>query len=276
MSLIKRPDKAILDRVNAEDQLSLTVRDVRYQSPVEIAVQPVTDSNTRIRMLATQIAPYRGAVSIMYRRALISEAFSDKGGVNPIHIKVPATAQTLHQCLSYLNLFYGFPIEKGEVEDTRIDWDLNQVVIRFTPEAKGWSGEVTASVEVGGYILSEIAPISPLVLFKYPQFNTKKGQAPVYSYRYDFSTFGEYLANVTAGNMDLLEIAKRLKTTTGDDWNAYRNPDNFNIRESKFVYNGLNNNPAILANRNYTRVLVIDLGLFCINFGGYLYLHYDA
>lgn len=276
MSLIKRPEKAILDRVNAEDQLSLTVRDVTYQSPVEIPPISGTNSDTRIRMLATQIAPYRGAVSVTYRKPLITECFTNKGGVNGITIKVPATTTKLHDCLSYLKLFYGFPIEPYEVENTDIDWDQNQVVIRFTPEAKGWSGEVIANVVLGPFILSEILTVKTLQLFNYPQFNTRKGQGPIYSYRFNFSDYANQLKDMTAENMDLAVIANVMKYVTGDNWNTYRNPDLFNIKESHFVYNGLNNNPDILANRNYTRVLVIDLGLFNINFGGYLYLHYDV
>ncbi|MCT7475980.1 hypothetical protein N5V81_13435 [Escherichia coli] len=142
-----------------------------------------------------------------------------------------------------------------------------------TPTSLGWIGQQQVQLLPGDALLP--ANFEPLTVtpYEYPYFNIKVGQGAVYSYPWRFDNFAEEFQRLGAA-ITAERLAQILKTVTGDNWTTYRNPIDFNLREAVVVYNGRNKaelptNPAV------DNVLIVELSLYCLNFGGRLYLHYN-
>lgn len=275
--LIKSPQQYLIDELNRIAGLALTVADVSFGLPQPLDTVGTDGSNTQVRITMTQRAPARGAMNLRYHRVPFSTVFTDPDGVNPLRFPVGSLANSSHDVLAQMQRFCGLNLSVDDIERTEIDWDRSHVLIKAAPESLGWLGEVTALISPGDVVISDAFKTVDLQQsFLYPYFNTKLGQAQVYSYRLDFSDYGSYLKAVTAGNVDLSQIAVILKAVTGDDWSVSRNPADYNLKEATVVYNGLNTNSQYPGNTNYSRILVLSMSLFSLKLGGYLYLQYNA
>lgn len=275
--LIKSARQYLIDTVNANAGLALTSDDVTFGLPVALAETTAEGSNTQVRITLTQQAPARGAMNLQYHRIPFTSVFTDADGINPMRFPIGSTANTSLDIVGQIKRFCGVDIVASDLVQTDIDWVNSRVLIKASPESLGWLGEITAVITPGDVVIGDAFTVTSLTnSFLYPYANTKLGQAEIYSYRLDFSESGNYLKTITAANLDLSQIATLLKTITGDDWVVGRNPSNYNLREAAFMYNGLNTNSLYPGNRNYSRILVLNMSLYSLKLGGYLYLHYNA
>lgn len=279
MPLIKSGKQAIVDAVNAYATLGLTEKHLTVGEPEVLDPVGTNGENTRVRLVATQDAPVRGATLVRYRRLPFSTYFTEPDGVNPLVVPVPKNANFAYDVVSNLRQFCGMDIDTGDLMDHEIDRFNMQLLLEAAPNSLGWVGSVTAKLVDGDTVLSDVFKQTDLAgFFAYPNFNTNLGQAALYSYRYDFSDSAAFLKTITSGNLasQLTALAALLKSVTKDDWTVYRNPTDFNLNAVEFRYNGLNNNPQYLGNTNYSRVLVVELAFYSLKLGGLLYIHYNA
>jgi len=275
--LIKSARQYLIDTVNATAQLALQDDDVVFGLPVALPETDAQGNNTQVRMTMTQKAPARGAMNLKYHRVPFTTVFTEFDGINPMRFPAGDLSNTSHDLLAQIKQFCGMDISVDDIVRTDIDWVNSRVLIKAAPESLGWLGEITAIITPGDVVISDAFATTRLTnSFLYPYFNTKLGQAQVYSYRFDFSDYGTYLKTVTTQNLDLTRLAQILKTVTGDDWQVGRNPADYNLKEAEFLYNGLNTNSLYPGNKNYSRILVLSLSLFSLKLGGYLYLQYNA
>lgn len=275
--LIKSARQHLIDTVNSVAHLALEDDDVIFGVPQALPETTVAGSNTQVRLTMTQKAPARGAMNLQYHRVPFSTVFTDADGINPMRFPAGSTSNTSHDIVGQIKQFCGMDIGVDDLVRTDIDWVGNRVLIKAAPESLGWLGEITAIISPGDVVISDAFTQNQLTnSFLYPYFNTKLGQAAVYSYRYDFSDYGTELKAVTASNIDLTRIAAILKAVTGDGWVMGRNPTDYNTRDADVLYNGLNTNSLYQGNKNYNRILVLNLSLYSLKLGGYLYLHYNA
>lgn len=276
MPLIKSGAQAILDSINASASIGLTVKDVEFGVPSVVA-EPVDGKNTKVKVMMGQSAPARGAVVVTYHRLDFAEQFSDHDGANPMVITITDTYNTSLDCVAAMRQYLGMDIDETDLDMTQIDLNDLTVLIKASSTSLGWTGEITAKLIKGDAIISGVFPAPALTgTFLYPNLNTNLGQAAVYSYRYDYSDYGATLKTVTAETLNLTTIAAMMKAVTGQDWVVARNPSDYNLKESEFLYNGLNSNAQYPGNPNYSRILVLNLAFYSLKLGGFLYIHYNA
>jgi hypothetical protein len=224
-----------------------------------------------------QTAPARGAVMVTYHRVDFTEQFTNFDGNNPMVIPITDRYNTSIDCVPAMRQFLGMDISEADLESAEIDLNAMSVNIVASEGSLGWSGSVVAKLVKGDAVIGGVFTTPTLTgTFNYPNANTNLGQASVYSYRYDFSDYGATLKQVTQESMNLVTLAAMLKSVTGQDWSVARNPADYNLKESTFAYNGLNNNTQYPGNANYSRVLVLNLAFYSLKLGGYLYIHYNA
>jgi hypothetical protein len=275
--LIKSPRQYLIDKINADASLALQVDDVIFGVPQALDTPTANGSNTRVRITMAQKAPARGAMWITYHRVPFTKVFTDIDGVNPMQVFAGTTAKSAYDVISNIRQFTGMDLAQEDLVDTGIDWTNKRLLIQAASTSLGWLGQITAKVGPGDTVIGDAFTNRDLQdSFLYPYANTKLGQALIYSYRFDFSDFGSTLLGVTADNLDVTQLATMLKAVTLDDWTVYRNPTDYNLRDAEFVYNGLNTNPAYPGNKNYSRILVLNMSFYSLKLGGYLYLHYNA
>lgn len=276
MPLIKSGAQAILDAINTSASIGLTIEDVQFSLPTVID-NPPDNRNTQVKLQMTQVAPALGAVLVKYHRLDFSEIFTDNTGANPMVIPIAKWYNTSLDCLSAIRQYLGIDITADDLVSAEIDLNDRTVLIKANPNSLGWTGQVVAQLIDGDSIIGGVFDQLKLTgLFAYPYFNTNLGQAGIYSYRFDFTDYGAQLKTLTSDTINLVNIAAMLKAVTKQDWTVARNPSDYNLKDSEFLYNGLNNNPLYPGNTNYTRVLILNLAFYSLKLGGYLYIHYNA
>ena len=275
--LIKSARQYLIDKINADASLALQDDDVIFGKPEALDTPTANGGNTRVRITMAQKAPARGAMWLTYHRVPFTKVFSDIDGINPMQVFAGATALSAHDIISNIHQFNGMDLSKEDLVDNPIDWPNKRMVLQAAPESLGWLGQITVKVGPGDTVIGDAFTERDLQQsFLYPYNNTKLGQALIYSYRFDFSDYGTYLKSVTPETLDVTQLATILKSVTVDDWTVFRNPTDYNLRDAEFVYNGLNTNPAYPGNKNYSRILVLNMSFYSLKMGGYLYLHYNA
>ncbi|AWN08869.1 putative virion structural protein [Salmonella phage SPAsTU] len=278
MPLLATAEQIIIAEVNLENNLDLKVDDVVFGVPAiptsdeDLAAANGHNSKVRIQALATANAI--GATTVFYDRVDFAEMFTDLDGVQPL--RVPARLDTvfwMHDVVSLINQYYGLSLRPSDVENTEINRKTWTVDLIATPTSLGWIGQQVVQLLPGDALLP--ANFEPLTVqpYEYPYFNIKVGQGAIYSYPWRFDNFAEEFQR-SGLTITMERLAQILKTVTGDSWSTYRNPIDFNLKEAIVVYNGRNKaelptNPAV------DNILIVELSLYCLNFGGRLYLHYN-
>lgn len=278
MPILKRPEQLVVDRINLENSTALTVADVQFFIPKV----PTTDEdidlaggrNTVVRIAATPLANATGATYVYYNRLNFTQMFTDASGAQPMNVPVRRdTVYTARDLVPFVNQYYGLMLQPSDIKDLSIDRAGWVVDFEAEENSLGWIGKVPVYLTEGDALLEPQFTTLNIAPYAYPQFNTKLGQGAVYSYPYRFDTYAaELKAMGTAINE--VRLAQILKLVTGDAWSSYRSPVDFNIREALISYNGRNSRD-FPTNPSVDNVLVVELSLYCNNFGGRLYLHYN-
>lgn len=278
MAILKRAEQVIVDAVNRENSLNLTVKDLQFFTPTEPTVaSDVTKAdgrNTMCRVAATQLANATGATYVYFNRLDFSAVFTGPDGNQPLDVPVDLNnVNTAHGIIPALNQFYGMELQEKDIVNHPIDHTTNTVFIEAMPESLGWIGSVVAKVRQGDpQILTNFTNVA-ITGYSYPYFNTKLGQGAVYSYPFRFD---DYAAEFQAAGLkiDISRLAAIIKAVTGNEWVVFRNPIDYNLKEAKVSYNG-KNQPDFPTNPSKDNVMIVELSLYCTNFGGRLYLHYN-
>ncbi|ANZ48170.1 virion structural protein [Erwinia phage vB_EamM_Asesino] len=281
MPILNTAEKLILAEINVENGLDLKDNEVSFGVP-SIPTEPddatkANGHNSMVRVQALPIANATGHTTVYYDRLDFSEMFTGLDGIQPL--RVPARLDsvfTAHDVVPLINQYYGLKLKTSDVENTDINRSSWVVELVATADSLGWLGSIEVQLLPGDALLPSNFDPTSVNPYEYPYFNTKVGQGAVYGYPWRFDDYAVELAAMGASATDakLVRLAQILQKVTSDLWTVYRNPINFNLKETTFVYNG-KNTVAFPTNPSYDNVLVIELSLYCLNLGGRMYIHYN-
>jgi len=278
MPLLATAEEIILAEINLENSLALKAPDVVFGVPaIPTSAEDVAKANGHNAMVRVQALPTASAIgytTVFYDRVDFNDVFTGLDGIQPL--RIPARLDSVfvvHDIVPLINQYYGLSLRTSDIVAANIDRTEWTVPLKATDTSLGWIGEIVVQLLPGDALLAsnfEPTTVSP---YAYPYFNTKVGQAAVYSFPWRFDNFAaEFKAAGTT--ITTARLAAILKTVTGDAWTTYRSPIDFNLKEAIVSYNG-KNSAAFPTNPSVDNVLIIDLSLYCLNLGGKLYLHYN-
>ena len=278
--IVRNPIQQVLDEVNTRNSLNLSLDNVDFVNPHppegDDEIFFAQGKNTCATLVAKQGAPGLGKDKVYYDRFPLTQMFADADDEVGEKIVVPVdldSVTTSRDVIPALNYYYGIYIRPEDVEPILVDKEALTVRLRFEASAPGYTDEIKIKLVSGGALL---APNFPNVEvdgpYEYPYFNIKVGQGSVYAYGYVFDDYAvELKAANTTFSMD--RLAQILAEVTGHPWEVFRLPKEYNLKEAKISYNGPNHS-SFKSNPLAENVLIIELSLYCINFGGQMILHY--
>lgn len=97
--------------------------------------------------------------------------------------------------------------------------------------------------------------------------------AHVYGYQFDFSNERNRLKLIKEGDEPSVELITSLRVITGNDWRLAGESE-YSLDGAKITFNG-KNEPWMLSNSNYNRLMTIELSDKCIGLEGTLILQYN-
>ena len=280
MSLFRDARSQVLADINAKNVTAFKASDVVWgpaQSVAAMNPQPTTTKNTAVTLSAAAGSPYSGQVQVYYDRLSFATVFAN----TPVNTYAKLRAfrpSTIHDLIPALNDYYGLELSADDIEDGPLSLvdGVGSATIIAKPGSWTWTDSFSVSIQPGDLYLDVAMTVTDLNGVQYPSGQSIKGQAEVYSYRYDCSAYGELFAAisvVTEGGEPVTQaLVDAINDLTGDTWTLSAGA--FGLSGAKVIYNGTNslNKPS---NSNYDYLLEIQLSADCSNFAGVLRFHYN-
>ena len=281
MPLFRDARPQIIADINTNNGIVLKMADVVFgqaESVASLPVQPPTTKKTRVMLFASPAAPYTGSVPVYYDRLNFGTVFAH----TPLNTfaKLRSYRPTrIHDLIPDLNNYYGLELTPADIEDGDLVLDNGSgtAVIKAKPGSLNWEGEFTVTIAPGDLNLDRAMTVTDLTGVEYPSGQSVKGQAEVYSYYFDCSSFAPYLSELVvpeAGEPVNQGFVDFVQSVTGDDW-VLEGAVPFSLQGAKIIYNGANslNKPS---NSNYNFICEVLLSDACANFAGTLRFHYNV
>lgn len=278
--LFARAEVAILASINAKNGTFFKSDDLLFgpgQAVADLTPVPSTTKNSSVLLRVNDGKPYSGQTRVFYDRLDFAQVMAH----TPLNTYAKLRAfrpTTIHELIPALNDYYGLNLTAADIVDGPLTLvnGTGQVVIQANPRSIGWRGEFTVTVAPGDAKLEQWLTDTDLSGIEYPSGQSTKGQAEVYSYRYDASSHWQALRDVEVPADGMLvpqAICDILVEVTGDDWNF--NAGDYSLVGAMIKYNGANSsdkqtNPAFMS------IMEIELGDACTNFAGKLHIHYNT
>lgn len=281
MALFMKAEDALLASINAKNSLSIKPGQLIWgpgQRVADLSPKPNTTKNSSV-LLRSNTPNYTSSVRINYDRLDFGTVFS----VSPLNTLAKLRAyrpSTIHDLIEPLNDYYGLQLTAADI----VDGPLNLVegtgtaVIKAAPDSLGWIGQFTVTVTPGDAKLSKWILDTDLEGVAYPSGQTLKGQAEVYSYRYDASDYWTMLSEISVIDPEGVDVPQAIVDMmielTTDSWQKDA-PGPYSLLGAKVMYSGANDlgRPT---NDRYANVLEIKLSDSCENLHGMLRFHYDG
>lgn len=278
--LFKNAELALIEDINLKNGTFFKPGQLLFgpgQDISEVTPAPTTTKNSSVLLRVNDGAPYAGQTRIYYDRLDFAKVFEH----TPLntYAKLRAFRPTkIHDLVPAINDCYGLNITVNDI----LDGDLNltngngQVTIVANPRSLGWKGQVVMTVAPGDAKLEQWMTDTDLEGIAYPSGQVAKGQAEVYSYRYDATTYWGALHGIDVPEGGILPsqaVADMLTEITGDSWKF--EAGEYSLVGALITYNGNNTNERP-SNPNFSHVLEIVLGAQCTNFAGTLRIHYNS
>lgn len=276
MFLFPNGKQYIVNYLNSTFSANLSPDELDFGTPRsldenELALYPTKTDALNIKALNT--AKVYGQMDVFYNRLSLDKLFGLETS-NPVVVPVALQfVNTVHDCLSAIQLFLGVEFTPDDIEDLVVDKDRKTMSLVAKPNSLLWVGETTVAIKQGDAVLGDIVNPNKVDVYPYPYFNTNNGQGPIYGYATDYTDAMRPYKDrgIALTDRELLTVL----SSTGNPWTIYRSPSNWNLFESKVIYNGKNTD-AYPTDPYYERVCVVELALYCTNLAGYLYLHYNT
>lgn len=278
--LFAKAEVAILASINAKNNQFFKLDDLLFgpgQSVSDITPKPNTVKNSTTLLRVNTGKPYTGQTRVFYDRLDFAKVFAHAPLNTYAKLRV-FRPSTIHDLVPALNDYYGLNITTVDIVDGPLTLTngTGQAVIKATPSSLGWMGEFTVTIAPGDAKLDKWLTDTDLAGVAYPSGQSIKGQAEVYSYRYDASKHWQELRAIVVPDGGLLvpqAVADMLVELTGDAWGFVAGE--YSLVGALIKYNGPNG-PDKKTNQNYTSVLEIVLGDACTNFAGTFNLNYNT
>lgn len=271
---------AILASINAKNNRFFKREDLLFgpgQAVSELTPKPNTTKNSSVLLRVNDGRPYSGQTRVFYDRQDFGKVFAH----TPLNTYAKLRAfrpSTVFDLVPALNDYYGLNITTADVLDAPLTLTngSGQVTIKANPRSLGWIGEFTVTIAPGDAKLEQWLLDTDLEGVAYPSGQTTKGQAEVYSYRYDASKYWQMLRDLVVPEEGLLvsqAIADMLVELTGDSWGFVAGE--YSLVGAKIRYNGPNSADK-QTNQSFMSILEIVLDASCTNFAGVLHIHYNT
>lgn len=278
--LYKNAELALIDDINAKNGTFFKPGQLLFgpgQDVSEVTPAPSTTKNSTVLLRVNDGAPYTGQTRIFYDRLDLAAVFAN----TPLNTYAKLRAfrpTTIHDLVPAINDCYGLNITTADIVDGQLELTngSGQVTIVANTRSLGWKGQVVMTVAPGDAKLEQWMTDTDLEGIKYPSGQSVKGQAEVYSYRYDATSYWGMLSAIEVPDSGLLptqQIADMLTELTSDVW-AFQAGD-YSLVGALVRYNGVNTTGRP-SNPNYTHVMEIELGEACVKYAGTLRIHYNA
>jgi len=280
MSLFRDARPQIVASINTLNNISLKMSDLLWspaQRVSEITPAPTTTKNSGVVLRAAPNAPYTSSVRVFYDRLSFATVFANTP-VNTYAKLRSYSPATTHDLIPALNDYYGLELTVDDIELINLNLTNGSGVatIRAKSGSFTWMDEFTVTVAPGDLTLDTAMTVTSLDGVQYPSGQSTKGQAEVYSYRYDCSAYGDFLKAITITDpVDVTAaVCDFISAVTGDVW-TLTPAGNFSLLGAKIVYNGANS-LSKPSNSNYDYLFEIQLSDSCANFAGTLRFHYNV
>lgn len=286
MSVAKNKLLALINRDNAtnlvEDQVVFGTATVNP----DVAII----RNTKLRLDAVPGKGFRGHVDIWYNRIDLGILFKNVAANVGLTLTEGMTSEVL---IPLINEKYGTDFEVEDFE-AATPLDVDGGTATFTAKADNVAYIASFDVAYGleEVALDSVVLITTLTGFNYPNSDTTKGQAAIYSYNLDGSTqpdnywAGLALGPVTETIVTPFNQAYRVDEDWIFDMSADTNPEgtpipamDYNLAGAEVIYNGATEAAPAgqLVNPVYTNVVLMQLSASkCANFGGVLSVYYGG
>ena len=277
----------VLDLINAvnvepgtSQPLALLPGEVVFGKPAVVTGE--VERNTQLLCTAANNSKYVGSVTLLYNRLDIAILFKN--------IKVNLDVQgatTTTDLLDRFNTRYGLSVADTDIVPSPVspltpEQPSVSATITFADSSLVYFGSLVLTVgpdsEVGER-LSTVVTQTLLDGLHYPDPDTGKGQAYIYSYGVDFTSIKSYLETITTGSPIVLEdLQREINKVVEDLWVVDTNPADYNLQGVVVKYAGVTTDPAAVdVDDSYSNVVILTLDdTLCSNFAGDLYLHFNA
>lgn len=280
MSLFRDARPQVLSDINTKNGITLKMADVLWgqaQAVSGMNPQPSTSKNTAVTLRAAANSPYSGQVQVYYDRLSFATVFSS----TPVNTYAKLRAfhpARIHDLIPALNDYYGLELTTDDIEDGELTLTdgIGSAVIKAKAGSLTWTDAFTVSIAPGDLYLDKAMTVTDLNGVQYPSGQSAKGQAEVYSYRYDASAYADFFAAISVvtpgGEAVTQAVVDAINEITGDVWILQAGANS--LSDAKIVYNGTNSldKPS---NSNYDYIIEIQLSDACTNFAGTLRFHYN-
>lgn len=281
MALFMNAEEALLASINAKNSISIKPGELIFgpgQNVNDITPKPNTTKNSSV-LVRSNTPNYTSSTRINYDRLDFGTVFS----ASPLNTLAKLRAyrpSTVHDLIEPLNDYYGLQLTKDDILDGNLNLvdGVGTAIIKAAPGSLGWIGQFTVSITPGDAKLSKWITDTDLEGVAYPSGQTVKGQAEVYSYRYDASDYWPMLSELVIDNPDGIDVPPTvidmMIELTNHSWQNTEDGD-YSLVGAKLKYAGPNdlNRPT---NDRYANVIEIKLGEGCANLSGMLRFHYDG
>lgn len=278
----------LLALVNRDNQSKLVEEQVTFGIP---AINPDVSilRNTKLRLTAVAGKGFRGYVDVWYNRIDLGILFKNVSANVGLDITEGMTSDVL---IPLINEKYGTQFEVEDF-DTPTELDIAGGVATMTAKVDNVAYISSFDVKYGleEVDLDSVILITTLTGFNYPNSDTTKGQAGIYSYNLDGSSHPtDYWGTLAVGEVTEAIVAPfnqayHVDETWVFDAEAGTTPEglepipavDFNLAGAEVIYNGeVTAAPAeYLINPVYTKVVLIKLSEEkCANFGGVLSVYH--
>lgn len=277
----------VLDLINAvnvdpvtQQPLALAPGEVVFGTPAVVANEP--EWNTQVLCTAANDSKYVGSVTLLYDRLDISVLFRN--------IKVNLDVQgatTTTDLLNRFNARYGLGVQPADIVPSAVppltaENPSVNATITFADSCLVYFGSLVLTVgpdAAVGERLNTVVTQTLLDGLHYPDPDTGKGQAYIYSYGVDFTYIKSYLETVTTGSAIVLaDLQREINKVLEELWVVDAEAADYNLQGVVVKYAGVTTDPAAVdADDAYSNVVILTLDdTLCANFAGDLYLHFNA
>lgn len=266
---------AIVASINAKNGLFLKTSDIIFgpgQRVSDLVPLPTTTKNSSVLIRVADGKPYSGQARVFYNRLDFATVFAHTPLNTYAKLRVFRPSK-IWDLIPALNDYYGLNLTTEDI----VDGDLELIngsgtaVITANTRSLGWVGQFTVTIAPGDAKIEQWLTDTDLAGVAYPSGQSDKGQAEVYSYRYDCTTWATALSTAVVGDITQ-ELADLLVEITGDSWTF--EAGEYSLQGATVSYCGVNtvDKPS---NPLYGNLLEITLGSACTNFAGVLRFHFN-
>lgn len=281
MPLFMKAEDALLASINAKNSIQIKTGELTFgpgQNVNDVVPKPTTTKNSSV-LVRSNTPAYTGTVRINYDRLDFATVFNSTP-LNTIAKLRAYRPSTIHDLIPSLNDYYGLQLTTADIVDGLLNLvdGAGTAVIRAAAASLGWTGQFTVTITPGDAKLASWVLDTDLAGVEYPSGQSAKGQAEVYSYRYDASVYWPMLEAITIVNPEGEDVPQvvidMMVELSGHGWQKEAAGD-YSLLGAKVRYNGPNdlNRPT---NDRYANVIEIQLTDSCANLAGTLRFHYDG